>query len=508
MSAPFLFVGSGLSRRYLQLPDWEGLLRQLAALTDRQYGYFVTTGDGDPPAVASAIAENLREIWWSRDSFRESRETYGDSLTSKEGPLKVEVARTVRAAMANLPAEGLLAAELTALERAVIDGAITTNYDSLLESVFREFHPFVGQDELLFTDPQGVGEIYKIHGDASSPESIVLTSDDFDEFETRNPYLAAKLLTLFIEHPIIFLGYSLKDPDVTSILVSIARVLTKDNLERLEGNLILVEWDPDQHEPTMVRGIVSAEGFSIPVKIVRLANFLDLFQMLGTLEHKFSAPVLRRLKERVYELVLSNQPTDRLYVDDIENATGTDFDVVMGVGMEAKLSDRGYLGLQRVDVLFDVLEVHSAYNARRMVEETLPALFRQTGLTPMYRYLREAGLLDDSGVLRDNVTVPERVRQKILLGAAPFAVPTSRRARAERIARESGGDLEALRAAQPQSVVLEVAAALPVEQLSLTALGDFLRETRSSFTEGVADRANWTRLVCWYDYLRFGVADG
>lgn len=507
-SAPFLFVGSGLSRRYLQLPDWEGLLRQLAALTDRQYGYYVTTGDGNPPAVATAIAERLREIWWSSADFEESRTVHGDTLTSKEGPLKVEVARIVQTAMSNLPADGPLAAELSALKEAVIDGAITTNYDALLESVFPGFHTFIGQDELLFTDPQGVGEIYKIHGDAESPESIVLTADDFNEFETRNPYLAAKLLTLFMEHPIIFLGYSLKDPDVTSILVSIARVLTKENLERLEGNLILVEWDPDQHEPTLVRGIVSAEGFSVPVKVVRLASFLDLFRMLSKLEHKFSAPVLRRLKERVYELVLSNQPTDRLFVDNIENAAGTDFDVVMGVGMEAKLSDRGYLGIQRVDLLLDVLDVHSAYNARRIVEETLPALLRQTGLTPMYRYLRESGVLDDSGTLRDNVDVPEKVRQKIQLEETPFAVPASRKARAERIVREAGEDFDTLLTTQPQSVVLEVAAAIPADVIPLDTFAAFLRDTRSSFTDGVAERANWTRLVCLYDYLRFGVVTG
>ena len=39
-TAPFLFVGSGLPRRYLGLEDWEGLLRRFANLSERPYGIF------------------------------------------------------------------------------------------------------------------------------------------------------------------------------------------------------------------------------------------------------------------------------------------------------------------------------------------------------------------------------------------------------------------------------------------------------------------------------------
>ena len=46
---------------------------------------------------------------------------------------------------------------------------------------------------------------------------------------TKNPYLAAKLLSIFIEHPIIFIGYSLDDENIRSILCSISAMMSKDS---------------------------------------------------------------------------------------------------------------------------------------------------------------------------------------------------------------------------------------------------------------------------------------
>jgi hypothetical protein len=506
-SAPFLFVGSGLSRRYLQLPDWEGLLRSLASLTGRPYGYFVTAGNGEPGAVATAIAEVLQPLWWSDEAFGSSRDRWGEVLTTRAGPLKAEVAKIAEAAGETSTRDEVRDRELVLLSGAVIDGIITTNYDGLLERTFPEFKVFIGQDELLFTDPQGVGEIYKIHGDMLRPESIVLTSDDFSEYADRNPYLAAKLLTIFIEHPVIFLGYSLRDPNVTQILASIATVLTRDNLERLQDNLILVEWDPDIGEPLISPGLVSAGGFNIPVKVLKLPDFLDLFEALNQLERKFSATVLRRLKQHVYELVLSNEPSSRLHVTSLEDLeTRADIDVVVGVGMEARLSDQGYRGIQRLDLLLDVLQERSTYNARRVLEEVLPDLLRQTGLTPVYRYLREAGMLKNDGTMREGAAVDAKIRARIVLGAQQFAVPTSSRPRMERIVAESERDLGRLVETQGVSLALASIPAIPHSQLNVDELRTFLWEQRGTFTTNINDRANWTRLVGLYDYLRFGLS--
>ncbi|WP_202020915.1 SIR2 family protein [Pseudomonas sp. ADAK18] len=78
---------------------------------------------------------------------------------------------------------------------------ITTNYDQLLEECFPEYETIVGQ-KILYADHSSIGEIFKIHGCASHPESIVLTRADYDEFVKRKKYLSAKLLAFFAEHPL------------------------------------------------------------------------------------------------------------------------------------------------------------------------------------------------------------------------------------------------------------------------------------------------------------------
>ncbi len=56
----------------------------------------------------------------------------------------------------------------------------------------------------------------------------MLTDDDYRDFNERNTYLASKLITIFVEHPIIFIGYSLTDPNVSGMLKAIAACIGEE----------------------------------------------------------------------------------------------------------------------------------------------------------------------------------------------------------------------------------------------------------------------------------------
>lgn len=222
--SPFLFVGSGFSRRYIGLEDWRGLLSHFCEGIG-EFNYYSATANGDLPRAAGLIAKDFHEIWWKDEKFAESRAKYKDNTNLVADALKNEICEYLSRVDLTGDPDEVLQNELTILRNANVDGIITTNWDFLLEEIFPEYRVFIGQEELLFSNPQAIAEIYKIHGCASRPKSLVLTEEDYHDFEGKNPYLAAKLITLFIEHPIFFIGYSVTDPHIQSLIFSIAECL-------------------------------------------------------------------------------------------------------------------------------------------------------------------------------------------------------------------------------------------------------------------------------------------
>src|SRR5262249_18068257 len=151
---------------------------------------------------------------------------------------------------------------------------------------FPDFEVYKGQDQLLFAQPQSIAEIYKIHGCCTEPNSLVLTREDYEDFNARNPYLAAKLLTIFIEHPVIFLGYSLSDGNIMAILNGITSVLKTDNLERLKDHLIFVQRAGGDGE-TFAPSSLSIEGKPLPVTSIKTDAFIQVYRALTKSRRKF-----------------------------------------------------------------------------------------------------------------------------------------------------------------------------------------------------------------------------
>jgi len=127
---------------------------------------------------------------------------------------------------------------------------ITTNYDKLIETAFtfeRGYAPTVFTSESISslgsTLFEGTFFIYKLHGDIFAPESIVLTSQDYDRLILRYPHVRSFLQAIFLNYIVLFVGYSLRDPDFQLVLKEL-RLIFEGNTPTHYALL------PDSHEFT------------------------------------------------------------------------------------------------------------------------------------------------------------------------------------------------------------------------------------------------------------------
>ncbi|HBK4940550.1 TPA: SIR2 family protein, partial [Citrobacter freundii] len=222
-ASPVLFVGSGVSRRYLGVPCWQDLLKHFAEAIGENHIKLKTKSNGDLPEYAQLLVSAYAEKWWDtkEGQLALSEKEQEKIFINEQSPLKLSISKYIENAHKNIIENDELKHEISLFAKANIDGVITTNWDVFLESLFPKFTTFIGQDGLITGRSHGIAEIYKIHGCCTEPNSLILTSSDYDKYRKKNPYLSSKLLTMFIERPVIFLGYSLTDEHIAEILEDI-----------------------------------------------------------------------------------------------------------------------------------------------------------------------------------------------------------------------------------------------------------------------------------------------
>ena len=104
---------------------------------------------------------------------------------------------------------------------------LTSNYDKLIESAYAAQsggasppHVFTHLDrpEIARAMRSGEFHVFKAHGDIDRLESLVLTFKDYRTLMQGNEPYKLYLQNIFTSKTVLFLGFSLNDPDLTSLL--------------------------------------------------------------------------------------------------------------------------------------------------------------------------------------------------------------------------------------------------------------------------------------------------
>ncbi len=503
-SGPFLFLGSGFSRRYLNLEDWKGLLARFC-VAGRPFEYYLASADGNLPKLAEILSADFHDHWWKSDEYAKSREKYKLHIRDKSSALRIEISHYLSGLSQSDALKSEFSDEVLLLSQMNVDGIITTNWDSFLEQIFPDYKVYIGQDELLFSNPQGIGEIYKIHGCSSKPESMVLTSKDYEGFEDKNPYLASKLITTFVEHPIVFIGYSLSDPNISSLIRAISRCIGPDRIEKLRRNLIFVRRPRDKSPEGLSETYLTVDQVQVPLVLATTSSLLPVYEAINEKRRKIPARILRYCKEQLYEIVKSSTPEAKLAVVDLDDLNKSkDIEFVVGVGVSVQqqmiadaMGPLGYSGIKVMDIIDDLLSNENRYDPEQILSTSIQSGAKGTPYCPVFKYLRSVGITNWEDYKNSGYALEKWCKKdwKPFKGAG-YARSASK--------FKDSTISEVIENCTPENSALYIPF-LKHENIDRDELRDFLIKNRNRMDYSVSSYATqFRKLACFYDKLKWG----
>ena len=506
-TTPFLFVGSGISRRYLGLPDWKSLLVHFATeIKGDELAYqFYADKSADAassmlmPRIASLIEKDFNEAWFNNPSKRHLDEKEMEQVKNGVSPFTAEIARYIKCSFSLQTQYQEEIALLQKISKKSISGIITTNYDTFLEDHCEGYKTYVGQNQLVFSSLQGIAEIYKIHGSVETPNSIVINERDYEKFEKQEKYLAAKLMTIFVEYPIIFMGYSISDSNIQMIIRSIVDCLDDDQVRKLADRFIFVEYLQDRGDEVEISPYtVMVNDRPLLMKKVGLSNFSLLFHALENKKTKIPVRLLRHFKQELYRYVITSTPTATMRVASIDDVRVGDEDLVLAIGRASELGLKGLSGLDGSEWYRNIVLGDLRFSSDELLQYAFPKLLKQnSNKLPVNKLLRTA---------KEKYPLAEQIANKFT-----FDNIISRTIKNQRhVAKDFHSVLEIW---DKKNESLEkrtrLIAYLTEDQINVDELEAVLRElfrkNKNILQEEQSQvKTNIRRLIMIYDYLKWG----
>ena len=484
---PVLFVGTGVSLRYLkESQTWDSLLRKIANDLTGGPEYYLdlkaacgSGGKYDYSKVAGLLeAEFTKRLMADRNGpFKHVNDKFYEYMNTGRNISRLKIHIADMLSKVDFKEEKAEELALFKQVRKNVGSIITTNYDTLVEKVF-DFIPLIGND-ILLSNPYG--SVYKIHGCVTDAEKIIITDTDYANFLGKYELIRAQLLSIFIHNPIIFLGYNIGDDNIKELLKTIFTYVEPNSVtaEKIRQNFLLVEYGPGSTSQETTEHDIDLEGFStIRINKIKTDDFSSIYSALAELMLPISAMDIRKVQSIVKEIYAGGKISVKI-TEDLDSMDNSDR--ILAIGSSKTIQYQYLDSTATIANYFSIIEEANTQAIQLIDKYKIQSsqYFPIFGFSSIYPHLAS----------EDTLKSRQTEKLKTALNAIPPVCKTGHTS----IAAIMADDF--ISATHKHNAILW---SLLQETVSLEDFEAFLR------ADGNKKATNYRKLLCGYDYVRYG----
>lgn len=411
---PIVFIGSGISKRYLdKYPSWEELLEELwKAISDGNFfahlsrirTEIIQSGVTDESEtdflvntmVATQIEEKINNKFYNEEISIDGLEQK-DAYKQNISPFKKLLSNRFAQYEVRENYEDELKEFKNMLMKAQI--ILTTNYDAFIEESYDAvskygLKTYIGQQG-FFQQTLGYAELYKIHGCTKEPSSLIISGEDYKKFDNNSILISAKIISMLLNSPIIFLGYSLTDRNVRKIIKDFTGSLSESEKVELEKRLILVQWEKGAND--IKEEVIIDQDLGCRLTVIRTDNFLDVYKNISQINQGVAPSEVRRYQHVIKQLIVERGKAGELNtmlvspseLDDIEKVIGNK-NIVVAIGDSKIIFNMPNI----VDYIYDYISEDIEQNIDIMLR--FIASQQPNSILPIMKYVTEENIIKSS----------------------------------------------------------------------------------------------------------------
>ncbi|WP_436644791.1 SIR2 family protein [Latilactobacillus sakei] len=408
---PIVFIGSGISKRYLKnSPTWTDLLEEYWQRIEKSQNFYSYLHDlnnkyKDLPAaqqafsinteVASVVEKGFNELFYS-----EKIEVPGLSLKHAQqnqiSPFKFDIPNRFKSSELR---DDINLEEFELFKKVLQKSRIivTTNYDTLIEDTIigsstQKPKVFIGNTGFFDSTSDGWSEIYKIDGSSRDPKSIVINRADYDNYDQNSILISSKILSSMIDSPILFLGYSLTDRNIRKLLKDFSQQLPSEDARKSANRIFIVEYKPNTN--ILDEQIIKDDNLNFNYTLVQTDNYGQLYAEISKIDEGVTPFEVRRFQKVIKKIIVSSGQKNSLNsylvspldLDKLEDKIDSGKPIVVALGDTKHIfvnpSPLSYLR----DYLFDLDELAPEVALRFIASQN------KSGRYPFIKYLNNVDL--------------------------------------------------------------------------------------------------------------------